>query len=697
MKIEGIVTKIIFRTEDDYYTVVVVVHNDGITTCVGQMPGVYEDAEVSVCGEMEETKYGNQLKVHEFEVLRPQEEYGIVQYLSCGLISGIKEYYAKKIVDTFHKETFHILDNEPERLLEISGIGKKRKDMIMESWAKNRSVSDLIVFLSMIQLSQSQAMRIIRKYGATAQDLIRENPYKLCEIEGIGFKTADRAAIALGIESDSPVRISAAITYVLEERTNAGDVFLKKDELLAYVAKLLFVNKAKIEECLPSVDLVEEDGKYYLPSMYAAEIIVAQHIRNRLENVDASMFAIPISRIESETGIHYDESQRHAIELAMNSSIMVMTGGPGTGKTVTIGGIIEAYEMSGKTIELAAPTGRAAKRMSEATLREAKTIHRLLEYGNEGFGRNKDNQLDCDVLILDECSMVDITLMKYLLDALPLKTTLIMVGDVDQLPSVGPGKILDDMIRCGGIPVVKLEYIHRQGDGLIVENAHHVNDGEALVITNQKDSDFFFAVKNDENDILESILKTVSGFHDFTPDDIQVLAPKKKGIVGTIHLNEVLREKLNPPSVWKHEIRTKETLFRVGDRVMQMKNNYDKNVFNGDVGKITEIDTEFKTLTVQFQDRECEYDRSEMIQLIHAYAVTVHKSQGSEYPCVIMPIVKSQSIMLTRKLLYTAITRAKKMFVLIGQTDAVERAVKTNREDARNTYLAERICEPINV
>ena len=726
-KCTGRVVHILYKQQEvgNYYTVAMVQPEGAgpAVKCVGQMPGIYEDAIVSVSGDFgPHPSHGMQLSVSDFSVERPQEEAAIVEYLSRGLIHGIGRTLAEAVTNHFHAEVYDVLDNHPERLLEVRGIGAKRRAAIEESWKANRSVSELLIALQQ-SLSVGKAFEIVERYGSNAKEIILKDPYRLIrDFDGISFAAADKIAMRAGVDPLCRERIIAAASDSIRRGQDVGHVYLPEDVLFRNVSSLLRGRAAAAGA--PAVSLprdaflsalsdgadegvfVMDDNRVYLPPFFRSEVRIASSVAGRLRK-GAALRGPDISAIEEKTGVKYDESQKAAIARAMSSGVFVLTGGPGTGKTVTIGGIIEAFRMIGKSVSVAAPTGRASKRVSEATGEDAVTIHKLLEYNGSVWGRNADNELECDVLIIDESSMVSMSLMEHVLEALPFTSVLILTGDADQLPAIGAGDIFNGLIRSGCVPFVRLQYIHRQGSGSVISgNAHLVNSGGMVRSGTGAEDRFRFVHASSDHDILalfEQYLSVETHADAMRRSlDIQVLCPTKKNILGTVALNSRIQELVNPPCPDKPELRVrmrtddfgKNTVFRLGDRVIQTKNDYMKGVFNGDIGFISSIDMESQKLCVDFSGVQADYDVTDMEQLQLAYAVSVHKSQGSEYRTVIMPVGRScPTQLLKRKLLYTAITRAKKEMILFADPQTVGTMVRNNTDDTRYTYLPERILE----
>lgn len=649
-------------------------------------------------------KYGKQFSFHSC-IPSLSDTDSISLFLSSGLVKGIGPVLAKRIVDAFGKDTIVIMDKEPERLIEIPGIGLTKLEDIKASWKRARTVQRLAAFLSRYEIPLGYIWKIYKAYQESAIEIINKNPYQLIyDIRGIGFKKADNIAKNIGFSLEDPHRIRAGLTFTIQQAIEHGHCFLYRNKLLSESSQTLGISADKIAKILQNMvgsHLVAEEERIYLPSFYKMEKEVAKKIAYMAKNalikeiIASDEITAIVFRLEKEAGISLSTEQKNAIVSAFIKKISVITGGPGTGKTQTIKFILKLAQIKGFKVLLAAPTGKAAKRMEEVTGKEAKTIHRLLEYdpkANE-FRKNEKNPLDAHMIILDEASMIDLPLMYHFLKAVPEGCNLILVGDVDQLPSIGPGLVLRDIIDSNLVKVTKLTKIFRQAEGsTIVKNAHRVNQGMYII---PKGGDFLFISQEDEGKVLEhlknGILKLIS-VHGFDPyQEIQVLSPMKRGILGTDNLNRELQAIINPPSPEKPEILFIARRFRVGDKVMQIKNSYNKEVFNGDVGKIIEIDNEEEITYVDFGWGPIKYEKEELDELILAYACTVHKYQGSEVKCVIMPLQMSHYIMLQRNLFYTALTRSKELFILLSTARAVAISVKNNKPTVRNTYLKTRI------
>lgn len=704
IKLRCVVERITFQNPENGYCVLRVKvkgYND-LVTLVGNFLDVNAGAVLLVDGDWKiDKKYGQQFVAEKWEETVPATVLGLEKYLGSGLIKGIGPKFAKLIVGRFGLETVEVIENDIKRLYEVPGIGKKRVEKIHESWEKQKDIKEVMLFLQSNGVSTAYAAKIYRTYGKESVEKVKNNPYCLADdIWGIGFKTADGIARTMGYENDDPRRCRSGILYTLNQLSNDGHVYAVKEQLIETAKKLLSVEveplESALQEMIGAEDVILEEEAIYLPPFYYAETGTARKLLNLMNTSEGSLFSkdFDIEAISKKTKVEYDEVQVAAIRQAAASKVMVLTGGPGTGKTTTTQGIIAAMQEFGMSILLAAPTGRAAKRMTEATGREAKTIHRLLEYNPaEGYKYNDERPLEGDVLIVDESSMIDIILMYNLLKAIPVGMRLILVGDIDQLPSVGPGNVLRDIIESGKIPVVRLTRIFRQAQSSrIVMNAHAINAGQFPNISNGKNTDFFFINMEDPQKVADNIVDLVKnrlpkGYHQ-KPSNIQVLTPMQRGIVGAANLNMVLQEAINPTGDC---LSRSGYTYREGDKVMQIRNNYDKDVFNGDIGFVCSIDIEDRELTVDFDGHQVTYEQSELDELVLAYATTIHKSQGSEYPIVVIPILMTHYVMLQRNLIYTGITRAKKVCVLVGTPKALGYAVRNMTVNKRNTKLSDRI------
>jgi exodeoxyribonuclease V alpha subunit len=651
-----------------------------------------------------------QFRVESCLSVLPSTLTGIEKYLGSGLVKGIGPIMAKRIVALFGMETLDIIEDNTKRLLEVEGIGPIRSERIFKAWQEQKEVRDVMVFLQGHGVSSTYAVKIYKAYGDKSVSIVKDNPYRLAlDISGIGFKTADKIARNMGIDPSSHIRAEAGVIHVLSELVDEGHVYYPYDKLIEAAAALLEIDQAIIEAAVPvlvgqrRVIVEEQQGEraVYLTPLHVAESNVAKRLKILIET-PRQPIQIDVERaitwVQQSTGIELAGLQQETIRKTITSKVLVITGGPGTGKTTTINSLIRILEKKGQRILLASPTGRASKRLSEVTGREAKTIHRLLEFSPKegGFKRNEENPLEADLVIIDEASMVDILLMNHLLKAVPPDATMLLVGDIDQLPSVGPGNVLSDIIESGRVETVRLTEIFRQAqESMIIVNAHRVNRGEFPLtkLPSGGKSDFYFIERDDPEKVVETV-KELCGqrlpkaFHLDPLDDIQVMTPMHKGVVGVANLNAELQRLLNPRG---QEIAQGGRLFRVSDKVMQISNNYDKEVFNGDIGRIAAIDIEDKKLSIRFEDKAVDYEWGELDQLVLAYAISIHKSQGSEYPAVVVPILTQHYIMLQRNLLYTAITRARKLVVLVGTRRALAVAVRNNPVQHRYTALAARL------
>lgn len=733
-QISGVVERITFSSEESGFSVIKIKskgHSE-LVTVVGSLATVKVGSTVKLNGDWRtDTKYGKQFTVASFEELIPATLAGLEKYLGSGLIKGIGPEYAKKIVKTFKGDTMSVIEERPEDLIKVPGIGEKRVAMIIKAWAEQKEIKNLMIFLQAYNVSTHLAGKLYKFYGDDTIRIVKENPYRLADdIRGIGFRTADTIAKKLGIDPLSPARCRSGILYVMHELADEGHCYVTYIQLVEACEKLLELPEAIISEALMAMSVARdiileqtdkaaglkiketssaynnknmnsediEKAALWLPMYWYAETGAAARLLAILDKVSPYRTLDPepiLECAEEESGICYDEVQREAVRTAVQSKCMVLTGGPGTGKTTTTLAILRAFEGFDASVSLAAPTGRAAKRLSETTGKEAKTIHRLLEYKPpDGAAKNENNPLDCDVLVIDEASMVDILLFNALLKAVPDETVVLLVGDVDQLPSVGAGNVLHDIISSCSIPVVRLTRIFRQAaDSSIILNAHRINKGERPTLKADKNSDFFFLEKEEPNEIAETIkdlcLKRLPARYGFHPiNDIQVLCPMQRGETGAAAMNILLQAALNPSAI---SVKYAGSSYRIGDKVMQTRNNYDKNVFNGDVGFISEINREDSVVIIRYDASYVSYEFSELDEIMLAYATTVHKAQGSEYPVVVAPISTQHYMMLQRNLLYTCVTRAKRMLILVGTKKAIAMAVSNRRVRKRNTRLAERL------
>ncbi|CDF57344.1 ATP-dependent RecD-like DNA helicase [Thermobrachium celere] len=726
--IEGVVENIVFRNDENGYTVAKIRYNKDLISIVGYIPFINTGQRIKVKGEwVFHPNFGQQIKVEACEEVKPSTIEGIERYLASGLIKGIGPATAKKIVERFGKDSLDIIEMNPDRLTEIEGIGPKKAEKIAESFKEQRQLKEVMVFLQSYGITAGLGIKIFKKYGEETTSIVKSNPYRLCdEVSGVGFKTADRIAANLGYDMFSKERVRSGIKYILSQCISNGHVYLPKDELVKECVKILNVPEELILEQIVMLSInkeikienVDNEEAVYLAPFYFSELYVAKKlIELSLQNLSGDFNNIDeeIKEYEEENGITLAEEQRSAIEAACKNGVCVITGGPGTGKTTIIKCIIQLFEKRGLSVVLAAPTGRAAKRITETTGCEAKTIHRLLEmeYMPESeipvFTKDEYDPIEAHAIIIDEASMVDVLLMHSLLKAVSIGTRLIIVGDVDQLPSVGAGNVLRDIIESGAICVAKLNRIFRQQDrSLITVNAHKINHGE-MPILNEKDKDFFFLEIDGSADLGEEIVRLVAerlpSFREgFNPvKDIQVLSPMRKGEAGVNNLNMKIQSILNPPAKFKTEKNFREFTFRKFDKVMQIKNNYNiewesittgetgRGVFNGDIGFIEDVDEENQRVVVLFDDKRVEYDFSNLDELELAYAITIHKSQGSEFKAVIIPVCFGPPMLMTRNLIYTGITRAKELVVLVGNRAALRYMIKNNTITKRYSGLKCRI------
>ncbi len=743
--VTGYVEKIKFRNEENGYSVLSV--NDGKDEyiLVGNFPYISEGERIEATGRMKDHPlYGEQLSVESYDIKAPEDSLAMERYLSSGAIKGVGAALAKRIVKKFKADTFRIIEEEPERLAEVKGISERMAMQISGQFEEKREMRDAMLFLQQYGISLNLAVKIYNRYGEKLYSVIRENPYKLADdIEGVGFKTADEIASKVGILADSDYRIKSGLYYALLQATANGHTYLPEEELFSAAQQLLGVTPENMEKHLMDLQIEkkiivkEKDGapivcpvNFYYMELNTARML---HDLNIEETIPREKIKQKLSYILADGKLELDDLQETAVIEAVNHGLLIITGGPGTGKTTTINTIIKYFESENMEVILAAPTGRAAKRMTEATGHEARTIHRLLEMtgaplsgsetGDAGpdarfdemhFARDEENPLDADVIIIDEMSMVDINLMHALLKAVSVGTRLILVGDVNQLPSVGPGNVLRDMIESGRFPVVKLTKIFRQAaQSDIILNAHRINAGERVPLE-KKSKDFLFIRREQPTDIINDMITLVKDklpdYVEADPMEIQIMTPMRKGVLGVLNLNKILQENFNPPAPDKEERVSGEDIFRTGDKVMQIKNDYQipwetrnafgipvdrgEGVFNGDIGRIRDIDNFAETVEVEFDEgRIVEYDFRQLDELELAYAVTVHKAQGSEYPAVVIPMYNGPRMLMTRNLIYTAVTRARKCVCLVGSPQVFYSMVDNATEQKRYSGLKDRILE----
>ncbi len=731
---KGYVEHIVFRNADNGYTVFQLVADGEELTCVGSFSLLSEGELIEVSGTMKvHPLYGEQLQAEHYEILAPEDETAMERYLGSGAIKGIGAALAARIVRRFHGDTFRIIEEEPERLAEVKGISERKAREIYEQMEEKKELRQTMMFLAQYGVSASLSVKLYRQYGAKTIQTVKENPYRLAEdIEGVGFRTADELAARIGIHTNSDYRIRSGLLYVLQQAAGEGHTCLPREQLLHRTAELLGVEEEGLSTqmmnlCIEGKLLIKEQdaqtlvfySQYYYMELNVAKML---HDLNLKCEMEEAQILDKLRVVEQGEEIELDEMQRRAVIESVKNGLLIITGGPGTGKTTTINTIIRYFETEEMAILLAAPTGRAAKRMTEATGYEAVTIHRLLELSGEPsqersaahFERNEENPLEADVIIIDEMSMVDIFLMHALLKAVCPGTRLILVGDINQLPSVGPGCVLKDMIRGEACPVVMLQKIYRQeGRSDIIVNAHKINRGEQVIPDNHS-RDFFFLERQDPTVILRVVLALVQEklppYVNAKPFDIQVLTPMRKGALGVEHLNEILQKYLNPASSDKAERETAHGLLREGDKVMQIKNNYQAEwearnrygiaidrgtgIFNGDMGVITRIDSLAETVEVLFDEyRTVSYRFDDLGELELAYAVTIHKSQGSEYPAVVIPLLTGPRMLMNRNLLYTAVTRARSCVTLVGSRETFAMMIENTNEQTRYSGLEARIRE----
>jgi exodeoxyribonuclease V alpha subunit len=717
-RLEGTLERVVYSNPENAWSVVrLTVPGRGPVAAVGNLLGVQPGERLRLDGEwVVDPKYGEQFRIAAYETVRPSTVEGIERYLASGLIPGIGPVMAKRLVTAFGEETLEVLEREPERLRQVPGIGKKRRSALAEALVAQRDLKEVMVFLQSHEVATHLAIKIYKRYGQNALEVVRSDPYRLSrEVVGIGFPTADSIAARMGISPTSPERVRAGVVHLLGEAAGEGNLYLPEKELVERTGRLLAVEEEAVRAAVAVLDRAQEvvvepplsainceEGRaVYLAAFHAAEAGLARGLAALLER-PVEPLAIDVDRalawFEGRERLGLAAAQREAIRRAITAKVLVVTGGPGTGKTTLVRGIVEILRRKGRKIRLAAPTGRAAKRLEETTGRRASTIHRLLDFDPTfgGFTRGPDRPLDADVVIVDEASMIDTALAAHLVAALPDRAQLVLVGDVDQLPSVGPGSVLADLIRSGRVEVARLTEIFRQArESGIVANAHRVNRGEMPLLGREAGDreDFFFIERSDPEEALRTLTAVVTrripesfGLDPF--EDVQVLTPMNRGLLGVERLNEALRELLNPTG---REVARGGTRLRLGDKVMQVRNNYELEVFNGDVGRLVEIDEGRQVVRCRFDEREVEHPFTSLDELTLAYACSIHKAQGSEYPAVVVPLHGQHWVMLERNLLYTALTRARRLVVLVGERKALAVAVKNRRNRLRHTRLAERL------
>lgn len=730
--LKGEIADIIFQNSENGYTVFTVLSQGEEITCVGVVPLIHAGESLEVRGNWNNhPAYGKQLQVQFYEKSMPTSQNGMEKYLASGLIKGLGPKTAKKIVERFGDASFYVIEEKPDLLTEVRGITYEKAQRISEIFSEQHEMRKVMMFLQGFEISPAFTMRIYKKYKGRTFEIVKTNPYRLADdVVGIGFKMADKMAANAGIPLDDPNRIKSAIKYVLNQAATNGDCFLPKEKLINQAVELLDMHPLAVENGIRELQVesqiwqekMESCDVVYLNFYYYAEMAVAKRLLELsmdVETIDLNVLEKQIKQVEKETAVHLATEQAKAVMESMCGGVLVITGGPGTGKTTTINTILRLLEKEEKEVILAAPTGRAAKRMTEATGVEAKTIHRLLgttfvsdDNRRQVFDKNEDEPIEADVIIIDEMSMVDLHLMHALLRAIAPGTSVIFVGDMDQLPSVGAGNVLKDMIGSERLRVARLSHVFRQAqESAIIMNAHRINQGEEPTL-NENGTDFFFIRRAYGQEVLTTVQELVkSRLPKYTGhnglSDMQILTPMRKGLLGVQSLNQVLQQTLNPPSHEKQEKQFRQTIFREGDKVMQIKNNYNivwrsftngkrtdegLGIYNGDAGRITTIDDDNETLQVLFDDgKVVDYDFTQLEELELAYAITIHKSQGSEYPVVILPVYSGPPMLMTRNLLYTAVTRAKELVVLVGLRETVNGMIANNREIGRYTGLRQRI------
>ena len=718
-ELEGTLERLTFYNEENGYSVAHLIPKGKSyeVTIVGSLAGVAIGSLLHLHGTWTiHPQYGKQFEITSFIVQLPATIEGIRKYLGSGLIKGIGPVTATRIVQAFGIDTLDVIENSPQRLLEVPGMGEKRTDWIAKAWETQKKIKEIMIFLQGYDISTSLAVKIYKQYGDESIPIVKTNPYRLArDIFGVGFKTADKIALKMGLAVDAPTRLQAGLLYTLSSLSDEGHCFATQEQLMTSASEILGISveacQAQLAALIQQAEVISEEGAIYLPPFYYAELGVAnrlRHIQNSpldrlgvFKDVDWNNAFTWLDQIHSAnaSAIHLTDLQKSAIRMALTEKVSVLTGGPGTGKSTITGSLIQLLHTKGCSVLLAAPTGRAAKRLSEATGLQAKTIHRLLEFSparGSLFQKDSENPLDADLIIIDETSMVDILLMYHLVNAIELGSHLLLVGDVDQLPSVGTGNVLRDIIGSQVVAVTRLDTIFRQAEGsFIIVNAHRINQGLAPIFS-QDARDFFLFSEADPQKaadwVLDLVANRIPAKFGFDPRaDIQVLSPMHRGAAGVSLLNERLQTALNPPARNKVEYQHGQHIFREGDRIMQIRNNYDLQVFNGDLGHIQRIDLEDQNVIVDYDGHLVTYDFSQLDELVHAYAASIHKAQGSEFPAVVIPLLTQHYMMLQRNLLYTGVTRARKLVVLVGSKKAIDIAVHNNRISQRNTRLASRL------